>query len=663
MLRRQTMPLDPMSFLSGTSEMAKRIRDFDWSAHPFGPPSVWPQSLRSALSICLQSAFPTAIYWGPELRLLYNDAWAPIPGPRHPMALGAPAQEVWSDIWHIIEPQLTHLIMTGEGIFVEDQLLPMRRFGTVEETYWSYSFTPVRGEDGAIAGVYNAGSETTANVIARRQMSFLLELNEVFRTTSDPAEARRTAIRMLGEHLAADRVGIRLAEPGGGDYTIVDEWAADGVQPVGNVPIEFLGELGRSQLMAGRALRIDDVAQVARARDARPTFEELGIAAALGVPWMDRGRALAIIFVHDREPRAWTDFDVKTVEEVLERTLGWMERQTAAERERTMMREIDHRARNTLAVVKSLVRRTHADNVDALRAKITARLDALARTHDLLSAERWQAIGLKALVADELAPFADPAVNRVVASGPPVNLNPEQAQTVALLLHELATNATKHGALSAENGTLEVRWSVPEEGMLEINWSERLKPANGPLSEPTRTGFGATLLRRVVEEQLGGRVTRSFEPYGLRCRLEIPLDHARIEPTSKPQGGSNTSVLIVEDEALLAMDLVGLVEDLGLTVFATAASVKDALASLENSTPDLAILDVNLQGASSEPVARTLLERDVPVILATGYAAGLNGDGLSDLPRLTKPVTADDVRKAILDLGVTLDPNPPSPPA
>ncbi|WP_372992825.1 PAS domain-containing protein [Sulfitobacter sp.] len=162
----------PMDFLAGTGEMARRIQTHDWYNHPFGPAETWPQSLRSALSICLNSAFATAIYWGPELRLLYNDAWAPIPGPRHPEALGARAEDIWHDIWHIIEPQFAELIQSGEGLVVEDQSLPMRRFGFEEETYWSYSFTPLRAEDGRIVGIFNSGSETTARVIRTAMRRF-----------------------------------------------------------------------------------------------------------------------------------------------------------------------------------------------------------------------------------------------------------------------------------------------------------------------------------------------------------------------------------------------------------------------------------------------------------------------------------------------------------
>jgi hypothetical protein len=388
-----------MSFLAGSGEMARRIREYDWNDHPFGPPESWPQSLRSALGICLQSAFPTAIYWGAELRLLYNDAWSPIPGPRHPAALGAPAQEVWSDIWHIIEPQFAHLIATGEGIFVEDQMLPMRRFGPTEETYWNYSFTPIRGEDGAIAGVFNSGSETTRNVLSQRQMRFLLELGEAFRNETDLRVARRTAIAMLGEHLGVARVGLREVAPGGdGQLAVTDEWTAPGVDPAGpSISLSNLGPWASAILGSGHVLRIDDVSKSENLGQARKVFEAMGVAAAVAVPWTERGKTVAVVFLHSREPRQWSDFDVTTAEEVLERTLTWIERERAAERERIMMREIDHRARNALAVVQSVIRLTAAKDVASFKEKIEDRIAALARSHALLSAEHWRAIELGAL--------------------------------------------------------------------------------------------------------------------------------------------------------------------------------------------------------------------------------------------------------------------------
>lgn len=149
--------------------MGRRIREHDWAATPLGPPEGWPQPLRFALGICLGSEFPTAIYWGPELRLFYNDAWAPIPAERHPGALGQRGQDVWPEIWDVVGPQFAHVIETGEGFATYDQRLDMRRGDAIAETYWNYSFTPIRDEYGAVCGILNQGNETTATVLSQRE--------------------------------------------------------------------------------------------------------------------------------------------------------------------------------------------------------------------------------------------------------------------------------------------------------------------------------------------------------------------------------------------------------------------------------------------------------------------------------------------------------------
>ncbi|NYZ16675.1 PAS domain-containing protein [Azospirillum sp. RWY-5-1] len=150
--------------------MGRMIRDHDWAATPLGSPEGWPPALRAALSICLGATIPTAIYWGPELRLLYNDAWAPIPAERHPWALGRPAREVWSDIWHVVGPQFGRAMDAGEGFTTYDQMLPMERGGAVRETYWNYSFTPIRDDDGTVVGVFNQGNETTTRILTERAL-------------------------------------------------------------------------------------------------------------------------------------------------------------------------------------------------------------------------------------------------------------------------------------------------------------------------------------------------------------------------------------------------------------------------------------------------------------------------------------------------------------
>lgn len=157
-----------LDFLLGGGEMGRMIRAFDWSSTALGNPCGWPQSLRSALSICLHSSFPTAIYWGNDLCLLYNDAWAPIPADRHPHVLGRPAREVWAGIWDVVGPQLENTIRNAQGFSAYDQMLMMERGYTLHETYWNYSFTPIRGENGVVGGVFNQGHEVTDRILAER---------------------------------------------------------------------------------------------------------------------------------------------------------------------------------------------------------------------------------------------------------------------------------------------------------------------------------------------------------------------------------------------------------------------------------------------------------------------------------------------------------------
>ncbi len=170
------------SFLQGGGEMGARIRAFDWRSHALGPPSGWPATLQMAISLCLNSNFPTCVYWGRECWLLYNDAWAPVPADKHPGALGRPAREVWSDIWHVIEPQFTQVLATGEGLALYEQMLPMERGGQVRETWWNYSLTAIRDPDNSVVGIFNQGHEITELVHARgKRMAEIDRWRDLFR--------------------------------------------------------------------------------------------------------------------------------------------------------------------------------------------------------------------------------------------------------------------------------------------------------------------------------------------------------------------------------------------------------------------------------------------------------------------------------------------------
>ena len=197
----QQQAADPLAALVGGGDMGQRIRSFDWSANPLGPFESWPESLRSTLSLCLNSNFPIAIYWGPDLVLLYNDEWSPIPGEKHPWVLGQPARHAWPEIWHIIEPLFGRVMATGEATRSRDQLLPMHRHGFTEECYFDYTFSPIRGQSGRVEGIFNAVLETTTRVIGERRLRTLRELGAWKTGEARTAEeACETATQIIGQN-------------------------------------------------------------------------------------------------------------------------------------------------------------------------------------------------------------------------------------------------------------------------------------------------------------------------------------------------------------------------------------------------------------------------------------------------------------------------------
>ncbi|MBV8818211.1 MAG: PAS domain S-box protein, partial [Acidobacteriaceae bacterium] len=165
-----------LDFLSGGGEMGKLIRGFDWSGTELGAADQWPQSLKTSVSTCLNSRFAILIWWGKGLIKLYNDAYAPILGVKHPAALGAPGEKVWPEIWHIIGPMLEGVLERGDATWAENLLLELERNGYPEECYFTFSYSPIRDETGKVAGVFTPVQETTRQVIGERRLRTLRDL-------------------------------------------------------------------------------------------------------------------------------------------------------------------------------------------------------------------------------------------------------------------------------------------------------------------------------------------------------------------------------------------------------------------------------------------------------------------------------------------------------
>ena len=327
------------------------IRAHDWAATPLGRAETWPQSLRSVLSICLNSSFTTAIYWGPELRLLYNDAWAPILAERHPWALGRPGAAVWSDIWPVVGPQFEGVIERGEGLAVFDQWLPMMRGGVRQDTYWDYSFTPIRGEDGSVVGVFNQGHETTGRVLRERQGRFLLDVSDRLRSISDPRAVIAAAQEALGLHLDANRVGYGEVEESARYFTTDRNWT-DGSVPSreGTHDLAGFGPDVLAALRSGTPLVIQDAANDPRTNspESLAAFDAIDTRAVITASLVKDGHMRAALYVHARESRPWTTYDAELVTEVAERTWGAVERaraETEAKASEERLHESEERLR------------------------------------------------------------------------------------------------------------------------------------------------------------------------------------------------------------------------------------------------------------------------------------------------------------------------------
>jgi two-component sensor histidine kinase len=197
----------------------------------------------------------------------------------------------------------------------------------------------------------------------------------------------------------------------------------------------------------------------------------------------------------------------------------------AAEYQQLLLNELNHRVKNTLATVQSIVSQTlrNAPTPPEARALIEQRMIALSRAHDVLTQEKWEGADLHAIVAQALAPFREPEQERFHVRGPGLRLSPRMALDLAMALHELATNALKYGALSDVSGTVELVWLADRQcspPRLKLRWKEH----GGPLVEPPRRrGFGTRLIERSLAQDLGGKARIEFAPAGVVCTIDTPL--------------------------------------------------------------------------------------------------------------------------------------------
>ena len=253
---------------AGQGELPSLIRTTDWSKTPLGPVDAWPQSLVTAVSICLGSRHPIVLWWGPERWMFYNDGYRPMLGAaKHPQFLGRSGQECWAEIWNVIGPMMDQVIATGEATWSEDLMLMMRRHGYLEETYFTFSYSPIRDETGRPKGIFNACTESTARVLDRRRLKTLRELAVEARTASDaarrcaevlarnPQDVPFALVYLLdGPGTRLNLVGSAGLEPGTRASPQVAEVA---VRDAAGWPLARVVTEGRPELVADLAGRFD----------------------------------------------------------------------------------------------------------------------------------------------------------------------------------------------------------------------------------------------------------------------------------------------------------------------------------------------------------------------------------------------------------------------
>jgi PAS domain S-box-containing protein len=480
---------DPFGFLGHSGEVAGLIRGFDWSRTSLGRVETWPACVKTTTAMLLQSPVPIVSLWGESGVMIYNDAYSVFAGHRHPDLLGSNVREGWAEIADFND----HVMKTGLSggtLAYRDQELTLHRNGAPEQVWMDLYYSPVPDETGRPAGVIAIVVETTERVLAdRRNREESLRLQNLFSqapTFMAMLDGQNHCFEMINPSYRKlignrDVEGKPIAEAmpevsSQGFISLLDEVFATGVA------VQRLSErvlLQRAEAAPLEECFLDFVYQPIR---------------------NDEG-AVTHIFVQGSDV---TD------------------RVRAENHQKLLINELNHRVKNTLASIQSIVQQTLrgvATKEEAAFA-ISERILALSRAHNVLTEENWDGADLYTMVQDALEAFRPAGRTAISIEGPKLRIGPQAALSIALALHELATNAAKYGALSSKTGTVSIRWTISSEAqgeeLFELSWKEEGGPRVIP---PTRRGFGSRLILGVLPHELRGTADIDYDPQGLRFVL------------------------------------------------------------------------------------------------------------------------------------------------
>lgn len=345
------------------------------------------------------------------------------------------------------------------------------------------------------------------------------------------------------------------------------------------------------------------------------------------------------------------------------------ERKAAEDRQRLLTAELDHRVRNTLAAIQSLVTlsaRSNQSKEDYTLA-LQGRIDAYTRIYGLLGTMQWQCVDLHQLVDGIVRTFGSTIAARFQVEGENLYLNPSAGISVNLILHELATNAVRYGAASSANGLVSLSWAVRDDSFV-LSWRE----SDGPAMPPQiRAGFGTRLIRQLLAKDLRATFQLEYPPGGAVMMAAMPLKRLEVERTTgefldtRSAGNrakapdraavdlAQTRILLVEDDPLIGLEFQTALTEAGVEAVGPMPDLHRSLAAImsEGRRFDAVILDVNLRGESTFPLAQLLSERGIPYMFVSGYdlETALPSE-LRMAPKLQKPVSGMQLLAAVRNL-------------
>ncbi|MDH2312406.1 GAF domain-containing protein [Methylobacterium brachiatum] len=443
-----------------------------------------------------------------------NPAWGELLGLEAATVAGRTVREVFPGIEDAWVSQFVQVVETGQGATFT------RQIGAIRRWYEGRAFKL----DGDRFGVIFL--EVTQRIEADTRRAALLALGDRLRDLTNIPEMIRAAAEIVGRTLGASRAGFGRIVGAVEEIEIEPDWTAPGVASIaGRHVFSDYGDI-RGHLRRGEALVIADVMTDPRTcTDPRPMLD-LGIGALVNMPVRDRGHTVAVFIAQDSKSRVWTSEEMGFLRNVADRVEVGVARVRAEELQAVLNKELAHRLKNTLAIVQSIATQTLRGVTERhLVEAFERRVLALSRAHDVLMQKSWTAAKMRAVMESVLSMQVD--LDRFALDGPDLDISPQAALSLSLLLHELATNALKYGALSADTGKVRIAWRTEAEKAptLVLDWTESGGPAVAAPSD--RGGFGSKLIR------MGLVGTRSanlrYDAVGLQAEFRAPLADMQVQ--------------------------------------------------------------------------------------------------------------------------------------